>query len=57
MCELTIAFLLNVQVCSATGRGTAGCAGMTRLLEESLLRIVRIIFQTLIQLVRYFFFF
>lgn len=53
--ELNTAFLLNVQVCSATEPGTAGCAGMTRLLEESLLRIVRIIFQTLIQLVQYFF--
>lgn len=53
--ELTLAILLNVQVCSATELGMAGCAGMTHLLEGSLLRIVQIIFQTLIQLVQYFF--
>lgn len=55
MCELITAFLVNVQVCSATEHGMGGCAGMTRLLEESLLRIVQIIFQTLIQLVQYYF--
>lgn len=55
MCELTTAFLFNVQVCSATEHGTGGCAGTTHLLEESLLRIVQIIFQTLIQLVQYYF--
>lgn len=53
--ELTLTILLNVQVCSATEHGTAGCAGMTHLLEGSLLRIVQIIFQTSIQLVQYFF--
>lgn len=51
--ELTTEFLFNIQVCSATEHGMAGCAGMTLLLAESLLRTAQIIFQTLTQLVRY----
>lgn len=51
--ELTTEFFFNIQVCSATERGMAGCAGTTLLLAESLLRTAQIIFQTSTQLVRY----